>query len=246
MKIVKSILNGFLSTINLKIVNINHNINKNCECKKMRLSYGVGSVKSQKFLKSLPRVPTLIDIGIGESGTNWLWHIFPGSKLILIDPLEECFKSIDKYIAERDSISVNCALGASPSSKSINVTKQLSCSSFFLRSENNLIQKSQIDDGRYDSVENRTVPVRTLDEVVSELTVDIPLGIKIDTEGYEMEVLKGAYDTLEKTKFVIIEFHGDTPIDHSLQDIIGFMNNNGFSARFMLADGKNIAFVRTT
>ena len=34
--------------------------------------------------------------------------------------------------------------------------------------------------------------------------------IKIDVEGYEMEVLKGAEKTLDKTQFVMIELNNNT------------------------------------
>jgi FkbM family methyltransferase len=34
---------------------------------------------------------------------------------------------------------------------------------------------------------------------------NLKIGIKIDTEGYELEVIKGAKETLKKTQFVLLE-----------------------------------------
>ena len=40
-------------------------------------------------LNQLPEIDTFIDIGVGVDGTPEFYNIFPNSKLILIDPLEE-------------------------------------------------------------------------------------------------------------------------------------------------------------
>ena len=44
-------------------------------------------------IRKLPKVKTIIDIGVGPSGTPWLWKKFKNSFIICIDPLiEEYFK----------------------------------------------------------------------------------------------------------------------------------------------------------
>tara|TARA_E500000331_G_scaffold354882_1_gene408995 strand:- start:4110 stop:4733 length:624 start_codon:yes stop_codon:yes gene_type:complete len=51
-----------------------------------------------------------------------------------------------------------------------------------------------------------TIPMVTIDSLGLE---DIDL-IKIDVEGYEMEVLKGAEDTLKGVKYIMIELNSNT------------------------------------
>ncbi|MFP5042404.1 FkbM family methyltransferase [Parasediminibacterium sp. JCM 36343] len=59
-------------------------------------------------------------------------------------------------------------------------------------------------EGEVDTID---VPIKTVDEIVG---LNVPALIKIDVEGYETEVLKGAIETLknEKLKAIIIELNG--------------------------------------
>lgn len=179
----------------------------------------------------LPDVPTIIDIGIGPQGTFWLYKAFPNSHYVFIDPLYECLNKLKEKMDMEGNYFVNCALGSQKSKIKINICNELGISSFFDR------EKCQ-------TMEQREVNVSILDDIIESLPIKAPFGIKIDTEGFEFEVLKGSLKTLKHSKFVIVEFHGYTEIkiDYSLQDIISLMNDNGFEAIFMLKDGRNIVF----
>ncbi|WP_023648989.1 FkbM family methyltransferase [Candidatus Pelagibacter ubique] len=54
--------------------------------------------------------------------------------------------------------------------------------------------------------------------------------IKIDTEGYELEVLKGAKNILFKTKYILFEHHYDDMIvkNYFFSDIHKFLKDNNF------------------
>ena len=53
--------------------------------------------------------------------------------------------------------------------------------------------------------------------------------IKIDVEGYEMEVLKGAEKTLEQNKFVMIELNSNTnKYGSSNQECVNFLKQKGY------------------
>lgn len=58
--------------------------------------------------------------------------------------------------------------------------------------------------------ERRTVPMRTLDDILDELGVDGPTFYKIDTQGYELHVLRGAERSLSRGQWILkMEFAPD-------------------------------------
>ena len=68
---------------------------------------------------------------------------------------------------------------------------------------------------------------KTLDQFSKSNLVDL---IKLDVQGAEINVLKGAINTLKKTKFVLVEtslknYNLDSPLEG---DVIKFMDSNGF------------------
>ncbi len=54
-----------------------------------------------------------------------------------------------------------------------------------------------------------TVPIRRLDDVVADMQLQESILIKIDVEGFELEVIAGAHETLHRTTACIIEAHTD-------------------------------------
>lgn len=183
----------------------------------------------------LPKVPTIIDIGIGPNGTPALYENFPDARYIFIDPLEECKQAVENLL-KVDNVFVAVAVGSTNTTSEINIARKPSRSSFFKRTHS---YKSR-------GVDKRLVPVRRLDDILSGYNLPIPYGVKIDTEGYEMEVIKGAAETLKKSAFVIAEFHFKDAIKYgyTLQDLILLMQKSGFAAYFMLRDGRNVVFIK--
>ena len=53
--------------------------------------------------------------------------------------------------------------------------------------------------------ETRSVPIEMLDDVIGGLDLPQPYLLKVDTEGWELEVLKGAAETLKHTSVLITE-----------------------------------------
>jgi FkbM family methyltransferase len=68
-----------------------------------------------------------------------------------------------------------------------------------------------------------TVPCRTLDSIVEELKLPAPYVIKMDVQGFEPRVLRGALRTLHKTTAIITKIivHNFREL-HSLLDAAGF------------------------
>lgn len=173
-------------------------------------------------LKHLPEINTLIDIGVGKNGTPNFYERFNKSKLLLIDPLIEAKQFALEKLTERDYEFFLCAVGEKISNEKIKVEENIGRSSLLNVTEINYEGKP---------VSERMIEVKTVDSITNSLNDLGEIGIKIDTEGYELNVVKGAVNTLKNTKFVIAEvrhnyesFEGQ----YSLHEFISFMFKNNF------------------
>jgi len=174
-------------------------------------------------LDKLPKVDKIIDIGVGENGTQELYNAFPESKLILIDPRIESKACTELFPLSREWTYHNCALGSISERKNLNIYKDGLLSSFLEASEINFLD---------DASEVRSVEMTTLDELVHNEIIDSTIGIKIDTEGYELEIIKGAAQTLTKTEFVLAEVrhnHESLKKVYHLHEFMNEMTKNGFT-----------------
>jgi len=74
------------------------------------------------------------------------------------------------------------------------------------------------------------VPAIRIDDVVREKQLPGPYVIKLDTHGYEVPILEGAAQTLQKAELVIIETYNFKLTEDSLRfhEMVAFMENRGF------------------
>ena len=86
-------------------------------------------------------------------------------------------------------------------------------------------------------LENGDIKMCTLDEICCDLKkIDL---LKIDVEGYELEVLKGGVSTLTKTNKIILEILEDltNSFDYSPEDIKKFLKTKNFKLYKNLGNG---------
>jgi FkbM family methyltransferase len=137
---------------------------------------------------------TIIDVG-AAMGTTALYDVFPEAKHILIEPLEEYIPHLDSIVNKLNRAEyIIAAATATPGDIVINVHPDLVGSSLFKEDE----------DSDVNGVE-RTIPGMTLDNICFQRGTEGPYLIKIDTQGSELEVLKGAKTVLKETEVVILE-----------------------------------------
>lgn len=180
------------------------------------------------------KVTSVIDIGIAE-GTPELYNTFKNAKLLLVDPLKESEGKVKKILRNRPFIFENVAVGSTTSVMKINVNSKIRESSIFTRTSPSTI------------VEQRDIKVETLDNLIRKhkQIVPGPYLLKIDTEGYELEVLKGAIDTIKECKYIIAEtsvakrFEGS----YSFEDMILFMVEHNFKVETILSSGGGFRIV---
>ena len=180
-------------------------------------------------LKNLPDIDTLIDIGVGTNGTTDLYERFPNQKLVLIDPLDESHEYINNNLEHREKISFKTALGSEKKTLTMNIEDQAWGRSTFL-------EITDLNNEGYE-INKRNINITTLDDLLKDVENLGKTGIKIDTEGYEMEVILGAKETLKTAKFVMAEVrhnHESFKGCYKLYEFIEVMRRNQFQLSMIL------------
>jgi FkbM family methyltransferase len=172
-------------------------------------------------ISTLPQIDNFIDIGVGQ-GTPLLWKKFKNKKIICIDPLDYSENIVKKKLKKKNYSFYKCAVGAKKQIKTLNVEKNLGRSTLLNVTKKNFEGKPK---------SKIKVLVKTLDSIVQESNVKGSFGIKIDVEGYELEIIKGAKKTLKKTNFVIVEARHNHKTFHKqykLSELMILMTKNNF------------------
>jgi len=172
------------------------------------------NLKKCKFRPSL-----IIDVGGYEGDWARMAHkIFPEAKFFVVEANPEKEKYLQKLVAQYPgTVEYSMALLGSESRASVAYYQMESGSSVF--EEQSDVERKVI-----------TLPMKTLDEIVGPRILPGSLLLKLDVQGAELEVLKGASATLEKTEVVLLEvsflqYNKNSPL---AADVIQFMNERGF------------------
>lgn len=153
----------------------------------------------QDFLEDR-KIDTVIDVGanVGQFGESLRAEGYRG-RIISFEPIGAEFEVLSKKAAADSNWEAHrCALGAAAGSAQLHVSK-LSVYSSIL----GLAATAQLHDERVTTDHIEEVPVRTLDEIATGLIGRIFL--KVDTQGYERQVLEGGSNTLAKVLGVMLE-----------------------------------------
>jgi FkbM family methyltransferase len=185
-----------------------------------------------EYLRRLKFNPaTIVDVGVGY-GSETLYEAYPKAYLVMVEPLAEFTGSIEKILADRRGRHIPMAVGEAKGRRNIFVEpRHVLGSSFYERCE-----AERTGDRRT----VREVEMTTLDAIAGELRLPKPYGLKLDTEGTELEILRGASDFLRDTIFVIAEasvmnrFEGS----YSFEELIAKMDESGFQVCDILDIGR--------
>jgi FkbM family methyltransferase len=157
--------------------------------------FGIGGWTLGEVNKARFSPRTVVDVGAGR-GTPHLYEAFPEAYHFLVEPLIEYESDLRKALEPYQGEYIFTAAGASNTRAFINVEPRPMMSSFLART--NLTSTGK-------QVEKREVAVKTLDTLMEEYDLEPPFGLKIDTEGFEDQVIRGATNFLSRTEFVIAE-----------------------------------------
>ncbi len=150
-----------------------------------------------------PKLKCVVDVGanVGQWSTMMLDLIAP-EKLIMIEAEPAAFAELQKHFAGRPELEFhNVAAGDSDGTTTFRITRDSTGASVLPPSD---AMRELI--GRNWTVESEIeVPMRTLDTLLEKLD-QISL-LKIDVQGFERQAIAGAAQSLQRTKFLLIELN---------------------------------------
>jgi FkbM family methyltransferase len=159
---------------------------------------------------------TVFDIGF-NTGTPGLYDHFTDAHYVLVDPLKanEIFMQDCVSRIKRGDYVVAAAGDGSVEEITIAVTPDFGGSSAYLKSGD---------------LQKEVAPVVTLDALEGRFSTSGPYLIKIDVQGAELDVLRGAKQVLAKTEVVIAEARffpfGGAP---EIGEVLKFLDEQGFA-----------------
>ncbi len=185
---------------------------------------------------------SIIDVGAhkGEYILNILKN-FKVKQGYCFEPNPSVFRILQNNIKNKKNIEfINFGVSNSSGKIKFNVNIESSSSSINNLNEKSNYYKKKFYLLNFFNTSNVTkvidIEVLTLDNFMKKkgiIQIDL---LKIDTEGYEMQVLKGLQDKIKKIKLIHFEHHFDDMImkDYKLSNIHNYLIKNGFKKKFKI------------
>ncbi len=180
---IKKIVNGALSNFGYQV--------KQCQVRPPR-RYG--------WLQEM-NIQTVFDIGANTGGwASEMSEYFPNAPIYSFEPLPDCYEELKKVADKNPNITAfNMALGQENAMLKMNRCSSRSSSSLLkMRERHPVLAKG----GEHTEVD---VAVKRLDEVAAGLEIRNNIFIKIDVQGYELFVIEGGIDLIQRASALILE-----------------------------------------
>jgi len=179
---------------------------------------GVPSLhRSLQNIKKLGFTPAFaVDIGAYEGHwTEDFLEIFPGTKVLMLEAQAAKAEKLKALCNGFNNTQYHIALLSAEAGKAFS----------FLESET----ASHVTDDT--TIATKTITSETLDGILESKQLPLPDFLKLDVQGFELEVLKGADTSLAHTTFCLLEVSlldlDNTPL---ILEVMHYMDSKGFQA----------------
>ena len=178
-----------------------------------------------RAMKDIADIEPKVIYDIGASVLHWTHaaqEVWPDAKYVVFEALGEC-----DFLYEEEGLAHYIAVLSSPEPENHEV--------FFMWNGDHpggssYYKENQIYNGRPDLYKAQIMPTVTLDWVVKTYNIALPDLIKMDIQGAELDVLKGATETLKSCEHLILELQKvEYNIGAPLEDeVIDYCESIGF------------------
>jgi FkbM family methyltransferase len=176
-----------------------------------------GGLFNSNYLRSLGfNINTVIDIGV-DRGTKPLYDAFADCRFVLIDPRRQAESLLRDR--PRQYVFVNSALAATAGRRTLREQQA---------GKTTLLERTPLTAAPVTT--QYEVNTITLDELLEQTNCTSPIGIKIDSEGYELEIMKGLTRHWDRIEFVICEASIRRRFidSYQLSDLVSYMLSRDF------------------
>jgi FkbM family methyltransferase len=151
----------------------------------------------------LPWIPNIIlDIGAHKGDVaDELSQLYHPDFIAMVEPLPQMAAMLRKKSYARNQRVFECALGWHAGTAQLNVLASPASSSIFKVTPG----CDELWKRPMHTVEVLEVPMRALDDIFYECELSFLDLLKIDVQGYEIEVFRGGRETLNKTQGIVVE-----------------------------------------
>lgn len=170
----------------------------------------------------------IVDVGANRGQfTLAALNVLPQANVLCFEPLESAYNGLSRLFNFETRVSMhNTAIGDVDTHMSMNVSNKEDSSSLLEISD---LQAEIFPGTEHSEVEK--VSVCRLSKFMTNDLLDKNILIKIDVQGYELEVLRGAGEILSKVQTIYVEcsFVELYAQQADAKDVIEFLSTHGFS-----------------
>ncbi len=170
------------------------------------------------LLEVINEAKTLIDVGSNKGQFSILARkFFPDIEIHSFEPQIEELNIQKKILGNKNINYYNFALGSEDKELNLYITKRKDSSS--------LLKPIQTISSKYLTKEIRKVSVKKLDKILALRNIKRPSILKLDVQGFELEVLKGSLEIFKMIDYIItevsfIEIYENQVMENKLLDFI--------------------------